>query len=203
MSEVLFRPIPIRIARFLLTEDWYACDTAVGNLLGYFPDIDGDGSDQGDNQVHVLSDANIEEGPPQPIQQLLYDVDGMISWDLAAVADEDGAMFIPAGFNVKCYLPEDAADGHWELLKAGQICLGSEGGSEEEGSEEEGTEEEDSEKGSETSEAPETSEGEGSGPCVTPADMGWPSPPGNGVYSLGVSNGCVKWIPARPCSPGS
>ena len=122
MSEVLSRPIPIRIARFLLTEDWYACGTAIGNLMGYFPKIDDSGDEKADNRVHVLSDPNIEEGPPQPIQQLLYDVDGMITWDMAAKEDRGHPVYIPAGDHVKCYQPEDSADGHWEFLKAGEKC---------------------------------------------------------------------------------
>lgn len=178
-----------RIERVILTQDWYACGWATGTRTAY--------DDETKNiypQGNLVDPVASADPDMESYTFVLFDPDGIINGELMAVADDDGALYLPAGLTAKIYQPEDSHDGHWELVNSGQMCGGSEEGSEE-GSETSET--------SETSESSETSEGEGSGACVTPADMGWPSPPGNGTYLLGVSNGCVKWIPAGPCSPGS
>ena len=181
-----------RIERVIITQDWYACGWATGTRTAY-----DDESKQVYPQGNLVDPFNPSEDPDLASYTfVLFDPDGIIIGEALAVADEDGALYLPAGLTAKIYQPEDVQDGHWELVNSGQTCGGSEEGIQE-GSEE------GSEEGSGPGAGSEGTEGQGSGACVTPADLGWPPPPDDGTYLLGVSNNCVKWIPTGRCTPGS
>ena len=102
------------ILKVILIEDWYACSSTVA-LLYY-----------------------LTETSRQPIP--LNDPSGLITWDLAAVEDEGGDLYLPAGTICLVTRPQDAFDGHYELLHTGQACQGSgSGGSGSAGSGSEGS----------------------------------------------------------------
>ena len=195
-----------RISRVILTNDWYAGGWSTGTVLAY------DNFNQSINPQGPTSNPNGD--PNYGFYTLtLYDPGKVIEGTLfeAAQYSVTGGWYLPMGTECQVYQPEDAADGHWELINAGIVEEGSfffglELGSQIEGSEfgsefEEGTEEgthvgthEGSEEGSEEG----THEGS-EGPCITPTDMGWPNPPDGGDYVPMVSGFCVQYTPVSSC----
>lgn len=151
-------PVKIRIARAKLEEDWYACEVSLARLLQWARHPD----DPSKDALYISSDT-----------VLLRDPIGLIEWDLAAVQDADGEWYLPKGMTLTIWQPEDAKDGHWELLHVGEQCpafLGS--GSEQLGS------------GS-TPDRKRDCEGGKVPPC-----------PGSGLYVLACRNGeCATWQP--------
>jgi hypothetical protein len=182
-------PGPIRIERAKLLEKWTACGVATANRLDW------------------VLDQPDEMGPVSETTDVLYlrDPLGQINWELAALQEPTGEFYLEAGLYLVVWQPEDATDGHWELLAVGSGCpYGSEEegseGSGSEGSGSEGSEEEGS--GSEGS----GSEGEGSEPepsCIREEDVFFATLPviTNPEYILGKDeNGCLGWVRFNPCA---
>lgn len=154
-----FPPVnSLRLARVYLLEDWYACDSSRAGILFW-------GVDPADpSQESAKMFAGFGVTVRDPI--------GLIEWELAAIQDGSGDWYIPAGMTLTVWLPEDATDGHWELLKVGEMCpafVGSDGGS-----------------------------GSGSGSGSKPPDRERPCElppcPGSGVWILVCSGGgCPQW----------
>jgi hypothetical protein len=183
-----------RIERVILATDWHPCGTSTGVRMAYTNGLNGTPPAvalQGPVDLGSSHD-NLDPSAYLP----LFDPDGIIAGEIQAIQDD--GIYLPRLTTCKVYQPEDAADGHWELLACGNFCeQGSESGSEEEGSgEEEGSE-----------------EGEGSdhgsgAPCVTPADMGWPTPTRDGTFFTlvegTVAGGfCVRYEEGESCEQAS
>ncbi len=166
-------PIPVRIARVLLVDDWYACSGANGTFLNYVV-----GNTQDD----------LENNPGRQLVNSqdplwLYDPSGVINGMLLATEDADGVLRLSAGTPVTCWQPIDSLDGHWEPLAAGALCSVGSGS---EGSEEEGSE------GSESSE-----ESSGGPECPFPVTGEAANLPGyNPTIKQGLGHdehGCWEW----------
>ena len=104
-----------RIERVILTQDWYACGWATGTRTAY-----------DDESKKVYPQGPLDDPINNPdlasFTFVLYDPDGMITWSMAAKEDRGRPVYIPAGYTVKVYQPEDSLDGHWEFLSAGEPC---------------------------------------------------------------------------------
>jgi hypothetical protein len=150
-----------------LLKDWHSCGTANAYIL-----------DWGENPSDV--DAAGEVSTHEETDVLCRDPAGMIEWELAATQDGSGSWYIPAGYYCTVWQPEDAWDGHWELLHVGQDCqLGSGSGSGSEGS------------------------GSGSSGCVTAADMRMDGLPGHSASVkqalIHDENDCLMWMDIGLC----
>lgn len=177
-------PLPIRIARVKLTEDWYACSSAPADVVQWWPQSATDKYDPG--LVTAATSRHV----------VCRDPAGMIEWDLAAAQADDGRWYIPEGWYCTVWQPEDAIDGHWELLHAGQPCQGD-SGSEGSGSGSGGS------GGSGSGGSGSGSAGSGSGVCITPAEKRLGGIPG---YDQGHKQalchddqGCLFWMDIDPC----
>ncbi|MFZ1978123.1 MAG: LamG-like jellyroll fold domain-containing protein [Bacteroidota bacterium] len=97
-----------------LSQDWYACDSTQATILAVSRDADG---------KRVVSDTGQAA--------LCDDPAGQITWDLAAVEDGFGGLYIPAGFYCTVWPSPNAPNGAYWLLHGGAPCelLGSGSGS--------------------------------------------------------------------------
>jgi hypothetical protein len=176
-------PGPIRIERAKLLTKWEACGAAEAFLVIVDKDPDDPYA-----TIAVETDEKI----------YLRDPLGQINWELAALQEPTGEFYLEAGLYLVVWQPEDATDGHWELLSVGSGCPY---GSEEEGSEGSGSE------GSGSEEEGSGSEGEGSEPepsCIREEDVFFATLPviTNPEYILGKDeNGCLGWVKFDPCAP--
>jgi hypothetical protein len=154
----------VRIARVKLLANWHSCGSASANLLAWFT------STVDDTEAGQVSEQTA------PGDATCRDPAGMIEWELAAQQDDTGSWYIPAGAYCTVWQPEDAFDGHWELLHVGDVCTGSDSGS----------------------------HGSGSGShCVTPADRRLDGLPGyNPAHKQALihdENDCLMWLDIEPC----
>lgn len=88
-----------------LTEDWYACDSAQATILSVSLDSDG---------KRIVSDTGQTAMCDDPA--------GMITWNLAAVEDGFGSLYIPAGYYCTVWLSPNSPNGAYWLLHGGQPC---------------------------------------------------------------------------------
>ena len=77
-----------------LTEDWYACDSAQATILSVSLDSDG---------KRIVSDTGQTAMCDDPA--------GMITWNLAAVEDGFGSLYIPAGYYCTVWLSPNSPNG--------------------------------------------------------------------------------------------
>lgn len=100
-------PLPKGITLVLvrLAEDWYACNSANATLLSV---------SFGAGGKRIVSDTG------QPA--LCDDPAGQVTWDMAAVEDGFGGLYIPKGFYCTVWLSPNSPNGAYWLLHGGSAC---------------------------------------------------------------------------------